>query len=74
MNQLSLITLILILFVGLSCARNEDALEDYMVAGDRSGIDTNGPSVLKIIPENNSSSVAINPDISITFSEAINKN
>ena len=73
MNQLSLTTLILILLIGLSCARNEDTLKDYTVAGEKSGIDTTAPSESSITPSDSSSSQSLNPSFTITFSEAMDK-
>ena len=69
MNQLSLITVISILLIGLSCARNEDTLKDYTVAGEKTGIDTTAPMVASTNPTDGANTVV--SSISATFSEVM---
>ena len=69
MKQLSLITLIVILLIGLSCARNEDTLKDYKVAVEKTGIDTSAPTVASTNPANGAKSIV--SSISATFSEVM---
>ena len=51
MNKITLILSWLILLIGLSCARNEDTLKDYTVAGEKTGIDTTAPTVSSVSPD-----------------------
>ena len=55
----------LILLIVYSCARNEDTLDKYTIAGTKGGIDTTAPTVVSYSPTiiDNTSS------ISVTFSE-----
>ena len=69
MNKITLILSWLILLIGLSCARNEDTLKDYTVAGEKSGIDTTKPSVTSTSPSDGSLFHSTSTTISVTFSE-----
>ena len=69
MNQLSLITVISVLLIGLSCARNEDTLKDYTVAGEKKGIDKTAPTVASTNPTDGANTVV--SSISATFSEVM---
>ena len=69
MNQLSLITVISVLLIGLSCARNEDTLKDYTVAGEKTGIDTSVPTIVSTNPTDGAKTVVSR--ISATFSEVM---
>ena len=59
------------LVIGLSCARNEDTLKDYTVAGEKAEIDTSDPKVSSTSPDDGSSNISVASNISITFSEAM---
>ena len=71
MNQLSLTTLILILVIGFSCARNEDTLKDYTIAGEKTGIDKTAPTVSSTSPAN--LSITSFSKITVTFSESVDE-
>ena len=57
------------LVIGLSCARNEDTLKDYTVAGEKTGIDTSAPTIVSTNPADGANTVVSN--ISATFSEVM---
>lgn len=74
MRNFKLISFILILLIGLSCARNEDSFKDYTVAGSKGGIDKSRPSIISVAPTESSSFVSLSPSISFTFSEEMDPN
>ena len=64
--------LVLILLLVYSCARNEDTLDKYTIAGTKGGIDTTAPTVSSTSPSFSDTSVLITSStISVTFSESM---
>ena len=61
----------LILLIVYSCARNEDTLDKYTIAGTKGGIDTTAPMVTSTSPADTNTSVSIDSTISVTFSESM---
>ena len=61
----------LILLIVYSCARNEDTLDKYTIAGSKGGIDTTAPTVSSNSPSNSDTSVSVSLSISVTFSESM---
>ena len=59
----------LILLIVYSCARNEDTLDKYTIAGTKGGIDTTAPTVSSTSPSDSDTSVSPHSSISMTFSE-----
>ena len=59
----------LILLIVYSCARNEDTLDKYTIAGTKGGIDTTAPMIYSTSPSNSDTSVSVS--ISVTFSESM---
>ena len=57
----------LILLIVYSCARNEDTLDKYTIAGTKGGIDTNAPTVSSTSPSDGTTTLV--SSISATFSE-----
>ena len=61
----------LILLIVYSCARNEDTLDKYKIAGTKGGIDTTAPTVSSTSPSDSDTSVSLSSSISVTFSESM---
>ena len=60
----------LILLIVYSCARNEDTLDKYTIAGTKGGIDTTAPKISST--STSDTSVSVSFSISVTFSESMN--
>ena len=59
----------LILLIVYSCARNEDTLDKYTIAGTKGGIDTTAPKISST--STSDTSVSVSFSISVTFSESM---
>ena len=68
MMKTNLISVLILLLV-YSCARNEDTLDKYIIAGTKGGIDTTAPTVSSTYPSNGAITSISN--ISATFSEVV---
>ncbi|HIO56301.1 MAG TPA: hypothetical protein EYN31_04560, partial [Candidatus Marinimicrobia bacterium] len=70
MMKTNLISVLILLLV-YSCARNEDTLDKYIIAGTKGGIDTTAPTVSSTSPSDGAITSISN--ISATFSEVVDK-